>query len=560
MEEQSRHDKQAINQLLKLAKRGIKPNHSNVELAFDALAHLGALSDDLDDGCSLLLTSSLPPSSSFLRALLDLLIWSINGAFATKDGAPIDPPAEHNHQHPLPKRRARAQNKEGLSNKFYTDRITTVLLRLLFNLITFHLDTKIKHSGAMGVKRIALATEHDVDHTIVDLSSFLMLQLRHTFCPGEKKPNFDLTLLILSRTVELEAVRLVWMQDDEQKEHDDAQAAAHFNPDLDVHPVVDGMHVLIGILESSDTLTLTNYSCTYRILNLLIKWHHDDKSGKEKAMPCIAASVEILEMVQERVQDMKDEQHNPDKDSNDAATHIEHLMVQCFGFLASLTYNCVAVQEEVLSSGIATPCIQTFQTYHHKNPAIVIQCLGFLSSFMSRGGPKAALSMIDGMLTSTFISSLLETCQLYPRREQIQRLATNTLAFVVAIVVCNIKENDVDSELSDEEANSDLDNEDDEDDEDDEDSEGEKKGKKGKKVVPPTKIERLFDLYTELNVIQILVGVATRLKLLEESYLRRNDMSKDLYFQKTKQSIGLINTFHSRQLWKREHPDESDED
>lgn len=119
-------------------------------------------------------------------------------------------------------------------------------------------------------------------------------------------------------------------------------------------------------------------------------------------------------------------------------------------------------------------------------------------------------------------------------------MATNVLALAVALVLSNIKENDVDSELSEEESQ-------------DEEDDGKRKMK------PPSLKEILYDLYDELQILSVCSGIERRLKLVEESYERKNDDSKKKYFMKTYQSLALIKKFYERETWKRENPDSDGE-
>lgn len=510
--DQSVHDIQTINNFLNLIQRGMHPIFHNTELVFDALTSLGGVSED-NDGCILLLSSS--NEISFLSFILTVLIWSINGG------------GQMNIAHSqLPKRRLRAYNKDASKNKFYNDRITTVVLRLMYNVIQHHLNVKMNKDGVHGVKRIVLS--EGVDQSIEDISSYLMLQLlpSHSLSADGKKTNFNLALHILSRTCELECVRNLWYpsstkKDDEEnilsRSRNELFSKFKNNNDKieDDEEIFNGMQVLINILESDFNLTPSNYCCAFRIVNFITKWN---MNAKEKAIPCISASIEILELFH----------------------HNEKVILQCFGMLASMSYNCVSVQEEMLESGVAPLAVNSFIKYHETNPKIVIQCLGFVSSFVARGGPRAGLAIVPCMVDKKFMTAILETVQMYPRRDQIQRLATNVLALAVALVLSNIKENDVDSELSEEESQ-------------DEEDDGKRKMK------PPSLKEILYDLYDELQILSVCSGIERRLKLVEESYERKNDDSKKKYFMKTYQSLALIKKFYERETWKRENPDSDGE-
>jgi hypothetical protein len=118
----------------------------------------------------------------------------------------------------------------------------------------------------------------------------------------------------------------------------------------------------------------------------------------------------------------------------------------------------------------------------------------------------------------------------------------------VALVLCDIKENDVDSDISDqEEAFS----------ENDEDVEGESKSKSKPRATPR---DILFAWYIELNVLAVCDKITARLKMMEATYERKQDESKKKYFETTHQSIALIEKFYTREKWKRENPDSDEEE
>ena len=75
----------------------------------------------------------------------------------------------------------------------------------------------------------------------------------------------------------------------------------------------------------------------------------------------------------------------------------------------------------------------------------------------------------------------------------------------------------------------------------------------------PSLKEILYDLYDELQILSVCSGIERRLKLVEESYERKNDDSKKKYFMKTYQSLALIKKFYERETWKRENPDSDGE-
>lgn len=544
MNAQQQHDIHSINQLLHLCARGIDPKRNNVKLVFEATASLGALSED-NEGVNLILasTSTAPTPMSGVSLLFMLLKWSINGG-----GRDVS----HHGNHTATVRQTRTWNSDASHDKFYNDRTTTVCLRLLYNVIQYHLNIKLNQEGILGVRRIVIAT--GMDKTIEDISAYLIDQLRpnQSLCPAEDKPNFDVTLLILSRTCELESVRCLWIQrakeeateettpgnnkDTNATKKDTFNKFAHKdnNDEDDEDEDIDLLYVLVGILEAPLNLTPTQYCSTMRIVNLVTKWH---AKAKEKAIPCIKASVGLLETF-----------HDKDNAIIDGSDK-EKLVLQCFGMLSAMAYKCVPVQEELLESGVGHNwSMHCFMTYHDTNPTIAIQCLGFLASFISSGGPKAALSMLPVMMNKEFLACLLNTCQMYPRREQIQRLAINVFGLTVALVLCDIKENDVDSDLSDqEEAFS----------ENDEDVEGESKSKSKPRATPR---DILFAWYIELNVLAVCDKITARLKMMEATYERKQDESKKKYFEKTHQSIALIEKFYTREKWKRENPDSDEEE
>ena len=95
------------------------------------------------------------------------------------------------------------------------------------------------------------------------------------------------------------------------------------------------------------------------------------------------------------------------------------------------------------------------------------------------------------------------------------------LGLIVAVVLCNIKEVDVDSLLSDV---SDEDSDVDSCYEDEEDEDG-----TIRRVRLLTKREILFDMYVELKVLDVCVGIEERMKLMETSAIRRKDESIDVH-------------------------------
>jgi len=125
------------------------------------------------------------------------------------------------------------------------------------------------------------------------------------------------------------------------------------------------------------------------------------------------------------------------------------------------------------------------------------------------------------------------------------------LGLIVAVVLCNIKEVDVDSLLSDV---SDEDSDVDSCYEDEEDEDG-----TIRRVRLLTKREILFDMYVELKVLDVCVGIEERMKLMETSAIRRKDETVLMYIKKTLESISLIQKWHEREVWKQENPDSDDD-
>ena len=165
-------------------------------------------------------------------------------------------------------------------------------------------------------------------------------------------------------------------------------------------------------------------------------------------------------------------------------------------------------------------------------------------------GPKVALAMIPLLLTEEFITCLLTSIQMFARQYQLQRLATNMLGLIVSLVLCNIKEADVNSELSDDDEDEDF--------SDDEENDSNNNNNKMKNLKPLTKREVLFGLYDEHNVLEVCKGVEDRIKLMAEYYTRKEDERNLRNLNKTEQSIGLIRAWHAREIWIQEHPDDED--
>ena len=135
MNAQEQHDLNSIGQLFGLCARGIDPKRTNVKLVFNATASLGALSED-NEGVHLILasTSTAPTPMSGVSFLFMLLKWSINGG-----GRDV---SQHDNR-TATVRQTRTWNSDTSHDKFYNDRTTTVLLRLLYNVIQYHLNIMI---------------------------------------------------------------------------------------------------------------------------------------------------------------------------------------------------------------------------------------------------------------------------------------------------------------------------------------------------------------------------------------------------------------------------------
>jgi len=298
---------------------------------------------------------------------------------------------------------------------------------------------------------------------------------------------------------------------------------------------MDGIDLLADILDNNYSLNNNNH--IFRIVNLLTKWN---ETAKEKAIACIQPTVDILLHYLNEDNDVNDHQILTIKK--------EILLEQAFGMLASMSYNCVPVMESMLNSNIGPLCIQSFVLIHETNSNAVIQILGFLCSFLVSGGPKVAISMIPYLLKAELISSVLTSIQMFARIHQLQRLGINILSMIVSLVLCNIKEKDVDSEVSDEDDDSDY------------EMEGDGTTGTGSKPIKPlTKRDILFQLFNDLNVLDVIKSVQDRIKLMNAYYSRRNDEKMLLYVKKTEQSIALMYTWHTRQQYILDHPD-SDED
>ena len=356
----------AVKRLIDMAARG-QATH-DAQLVMESCAHLGGLSDD-NDGCSLLCCEE------YFDCMLPLLKSSIGG------GSSIDTRDD------LPRRRARTRDMNQSENNFYTQRTTTILLQLYFNIIQYYCNQRMSMNGTSGVKRVLYA--ESIDKCITTLSSYLLDQLspRQPLCADSNKPDFSWTLRILSRTCELESVRSLWMKNDDD---DDDKKTKEEIEEGQIISGMSGMDILCDMLESTTSLTLNNHTCAFRIVNLLTKWN---EAAKEQATGCIEPTVDILE-------------HYLNLEDSDSKVV---LIEQCFGMLASMSYSCVDVMETMLDSNIGQWCVKAYAAVHSEHPKAVVQILGFLCSFLVKGGTLLSFFLL---FSSCELSSIFPSLSL----------------------------------------------------------------------------------------------------------------------------------------------------
>ena len=394
------YDVKQCYQLVALSERG-RTCH-DVELVFEAMSHLGGLSSH-DEGCKLIKTTT------FFSSIMSTLAWSIDSGNKS-----------NNTLNNLPQRRARAQSKDQMKHQFYCDRITTVTLRLLFNLVQSHCNERLNESGVEVVRRILIA--EGIDKCVTNLATQLITYMspNQPLCPAWNKPyHFEIALQILSRAVELESVRNIFVDSVEQVEEKERLKKEQEMKELgerrgrrkknttttteEDERMYNGMDLMFDIIKLTTSLSLNQYNYAFRIIGLLIKWN--DYAKEKKSIQYIEPTVEILE-------EYLGNEGSERKEA--AADDVEQLVMNVFGMFSSMTYKSSSpIMEKLLLHNVGSWSVRCFLIVYEKKQAC-IQILGFLSSFLVQGGPKVALPMVDILLNKKLIESILTCIQLNP--------------------------------------------------------------------------------------------------------------------------------------------------
>ena len=406
------YDLKQCYQLVDLSERG--RHCHDVELVFEAISHLGGLSSH-DEGCKLLKTVT------FFSSIMSTLAWSIDGGNKSTNTLSTL----------LPHRRARAQSKDQMKHQFYCDRITTITLRLLFNLVQSHCNERLNESGVEVVRRILIA--EGIDRCVTNLATQLITYMspNQPLCPAwNKSSHFEIALQILSRAVELESVRNIFVDSVEQVEEKERLKKEQEMKELgerrgrrrkstttteEDEKMYSGMDLMFDIITLTTSLSFNQFNYALRAISLLIKWNEYAK--EKKSIQYIEPTVEILEeyLGSERSErkERSERSERSERKEAAAADGVEQLVMNAFGLFSSMTYKSSSpIMEKLLLHNVGSWSVQCFLIVYENNVQACVQILGFLSSFLVQGGPKVALSMVDVLLNKKLIQSILTCLQL----------------------------------------------------------------------------------------------------------------------------------------------------